>query len=124
VLPYDASALVAKGSKVQDVEFQFRAAPLIHEGKVIVGATGFEANRFDDDLVKASLAADVGKAWIDANLGRRAFLAALDSNPAPKSGAGTPPRRTAGKAITHLSPPTGRHSTAIAAPLYKNAWAA
>jgi glucose dehydrogenase len=63
------------------VEFQFRAAPLVYDGHVIVGATGFEANRLDDDFIKASIAAgiDVGNAWIDANLGRRAFLAALDA---------------------------------------------
>jgi alcohol dehydrogenase (cytochrome c) len=81
VAPYDASALVPAGAKLPDVDFQFRAAPLVLDGKVIVGSTGFEANRFDDDFVKASIAAgiDVGKAWIDANLGRRAFLAALDA---------------------------------------------
>jgi outer membrane protein assembly factor BamB len=132
VLPYDASALAPKGTKLPDVEFQFRAAPFIHEGKVIVGATGFEANRFDDDLVKASLAAgtDVGKAWIDANLGRRAFLAALDTlsgaevwrwyttkedgwegDYAPTAPDGTPLNRDIG-------------TEKAAAPLYKNAWAA
>ena len=81
VAPYDAAALLPSGAKTPDVEFQFRAAPLVIDGKVIVGATGFEANRFDDAFVKASLDAgiDVGKAWIDANLGRRAFLAALDA---------------------------------------------
>jgi glucose dehydrogenase len=58
-----------------------RAAPLVYDGKVIVGATGFEANRFDDDSVKTSIAAgiDVGTAWINANLGRRGFLSALDA---------------------------------------------
>ena len=57
------------------------AAPLVYDGKVIVGATGFEANQVDDDFVKASIAAgvDVGTAWINANVGRRAFVSALDA---------------------------------------------
>jgi alcohol dehydrogenase (cytochrome c) len=48
---------------------------------VIVGATGFEANQFDNDFVRSSIAAavDVGAAWINANLGRRAFVSALDA---------------------------------------------
>ena len=81
VLPFDPSALVPKGQKKPDVQFVMRAAPLVIDGKVIVGATGFEANRFDDDFVKASIAAgtDVGTAWINANLGRRGFLSALDA---------------------------------------------
>jgi alcohol dehydrogenase (cytochrome c) len=81
VQPFDPSALVPDGRKKPDVDFVMRAAPLVYDGKVIVGATGFEANRFDDDFVKSSIAAgiDVGTAWIDANLGRRGFLSALDA---------------------------------------------
>jgi len=95
VLPYDATALVPMGAKTPEVEFQFRAAPLAYDGKVIVGATGFEANRFDDEFVKASLAAgiDVGKAWIDANLGRRGFLAALDAQSGAESARITAPKK-------------------------------
>ena len=81
MLPYDPSALVPQGEQKPDVQFVMRAAPLVYDGKVIVGATGFEANRFDDDFVKTSIAAgiDVGTAWINANLGRRGFLSALDA---------------------------------------------
>jgi len=81
VLPFDPGALVPPGRKKPDVQFVLRAAPLVYDGKVIVGATGFEANRFDDDFVKASIAAgiDVGIAWINANLGRRGFVSALDA---------------------------------------------
>ena len=81
VRPFDPSALVPAGGTKPDVQFVMRAAPLVYDGKVIVGATGFEANRFDDDFVKASIAAgiDVGTAWINANLGRRGFLSALDA---------------------------------------------
>jgi alcohol dehydrogenase (cytochrome c) len=81
VAPFDASALVPSGQQKPDVAFVMRAAPLVYDGKVIVGATGFEANRFDDDFIKASIAAgvDVGTAWINANLGRRAFVSALDA---------------------------------------------
>jgi hypothetical protein len=132
VAPFDPSILLPSGAKNPDVEFQFRAAPLVLDGRVIVGATGFEANRFDDDFVKGSLAAgvDVGKAWIDANLGRRAFLAALDAETgaevwrwyttkedgwegsfAPASPDGTPLNRDIA-------------AEKAAAPLYKNAWAA
>jgi alcohol dehydrogenase (cytochrome c) len=132
VAPYDASALVPNGAKKPDVDFQFRAAPLVLDGRVIIGATGFEANRFDDAFVKASLDAgiDVGKAWIDANLGRRAFLAALDAETgaevwrwyttkedgweggfAPTSPDGTPLNRDIA-------------TEKAAASLYKNAWAA
>jgi alcohol dehydrogenase (cytochrome c) len=132
VAPYDASTLIPNGAKKADVEFQFRAAPLLVDGMVIVGATGFEANRFDDAFVKASLDAgvDVGKAWIDANLGRRAFLVALDVETgvemwrwyttkqdgwegsfADTSADGTPLNRDIA-------------AEKAAAPLYKNAWAA
>jgi glucose dehydrogenase len=132
VAPYDPSALVPAGARRPDVDFQFRAAPLVLDGKVIVGATGFEANRFDDEFVKASVTAgvDVGKAWIDANLGRRAFLTALDVGTgaemwrwyttkedgwegsfAPASPDGTPLNRDLA-------------AEKAAASLYKNAWAA
>jgi alcohol dehydrogenase (cytochrome c) len=132
VAPYDASALLPAGTKLPEVDFQFRAAPLVLDGKVIVGSTGFEANRFDDDFVKASLAAgiDVGKAWIDANLGRRAFLAALDAN----TGAEVWRWYTTNEdgwegGFAQASPdgtPLNRDLAAekAAAPLYKNAWAA
>jgi outer membrane protein assembly factor BamB len=81
VPPFDPAALLPKGQKAPEVQFNFRAAPLVYDGKVIVGATGFEANRFDDDFVKTSIAAgtDVGTAWINANLGRRGFLSAFDA---------------------------------------------
>ena len=81
VQPFDPSALLPAGQAKPKVAFQLRAAPLVYDGKVIVGATGFEANRVDDAFVKASIAAgvDVGTAWINANLGRRGFVAALDA---------------------------------------------
>jgi alcohol dehydrogenase (cytochrome c) len=72
VPPFDPSPLLPPGQNAPNIQFNFRAAPLVYGGKVIVGATGFEANRFDDEFVKASIAAgtDVGTAWINANLGR------------------------------------------------------
>jgi outer membrane protein assembly factor BamB len=81
VPPFDPSSLLPPGQKAPDIQFNFRAAPLVYDGKVIVGATGFEANRFDDEFVKASIAAgtDVGTAWINTNLGRRGFVSALDA---------------------------------------------
>ena len=81
VQPYDPSPLLPAGQAKPKVAFQLRAAPLVYDGKVIIGATGFEANRVDDAFVKASIAAgvDVGTAWINANLGRRGFVAALDA---------------------------------------------
>jgi alcohol dehydrogenase (cytochrome c) len=81
IQPFDPSALLAPGKEKPDVQFNLRAAPLVYDGKVIVGSTGFEANRFDDEFVKASIASgvDVGVAWINANLGRRAFVSALDA---------------------------------------------
>ena len=115
VAPYDATALLSAGAKLPEVDFQFRAAPLVLDGKVIVGSTGFEANRFDDDFVKASLAAgiDVGKAWIDANLGRRAFLAALDAETGAEVSRWYTTRKTAGKAASLRRARTARRSTAI-----------
>jgi hypothetical protein len=64
VQPFDASALVPSGQSKPDIRFLMRAAPLVYDGKVIVGATGFEANQFDDDFVRSSIAAgvDVGTA--------------------------------------------------------------
>jgi alcohol dehydrogenase (cytochrome c) len=81
VPPFDPTALHPKGQKASEVQFNFRAAPLVYDGKVIVGATGFEANRVDDEFIKESIAAgtDVGTAWINANLGRRGFVSALDA---------------------------------------------
>lgn len=81
VEPYDPSALLPPGSGKPDIAFNMRVAPLVYDGKVIVGSTGFEANRIDDEFVKKSLAAgvDVGVAWINANLGRRAFVSAFDA---------------------------------------------
>jgi glucose dehydrogenase len=51
VLPFDAASLVPAGQKKPRIEFVMRAAPLVYDGLVIIGATGFEANRFDDDFV-------------------------------------------------------------------------
>ena len=81
VHPFDASALIPAGQKKPDVPFEMRAAPLAYDGKLLIGTTGFEANQFDANFVKASLAAgtDVGADWINANLGRRGFLSALDA---------------------------------------------
>ena len=78
---FDPSALLPKGEKKPEVSFVLRAAPLIYDGNIIVGATGFEENQFDDNFVKPSLArgTDVGTDWITANLGRRGFLSALDA---------------------------------------------
>src|ERR1700722_1017182 len=132
VQPFDPSALVPSGQNKPDVDFLMRAAPLVYDGKVIVGATGFEANQFDDNFVKASIAAgvDVDTAWINANLGRRGFLSALDA----QSGAEVWRWYTTKKdgweggyaATTPDGMPLHRDVAAekAAAQLYKNAWAA
>jgi alcohol dehydrogenase (cytochrome c) len=132
VAPYDASALVPAGAKLPDVDFQFRAAPLVLDGKVIVGSTGFEANRFDDDFVKASLAAgiDVGKAWIDTNVGRRAFLTALDAQTGAEAWRWYTTKEDGWEGSFATASPDGTPlnrdlaAEKAAAPLYKNAWAA
>jgi alcohol dehydrogenase (cytochrome c) len=132
VAPYDATALLPSGAKMPDVDFQFRAAPLVIDGKVIVGATGFEANRFDDAFVKASLDAgiDVGKAWIDANLGRRAFLAALDAETGAELWRWYTTKEDGWEGGFAATSPDGAPlnrdiaAEQTAASLYKNAWAA
>jgi alcohol dehydrogenase (cytochrome c) len=132
VLPYDPSALLPEGQKKPDVDFNFRAAPLVYDGKVIVGATGFEANRFDDDFVKASIAAgtDVGTAWINANLGRRAFLAALDAQTGAEAWRWYTTKEDGWEgdyaATTPDGTPLNRDVAAekAAAQLYRKAWAA
>jgi alcohol dehydrogenase (cytochrome c) len=132
VPPFDPSILVPSGRKKPDVEFVFRAAPLVYDGKVIVGATGFEANRFDDDFVKASIAAgiDVGTAWIDANLGRRGFVSALDAQSGAEVWRWYTTRENGWEgdyaATTPDGTPLHRDIAAekAAAQLYKNAWAA
>jgi alcohol dehydrogenase (cytochrome c) len=132
VLPYDPSALLAAGQKKPDVEFNFRAPPLVYDGKVIVGATGFEANRFDDDFVKASIAAgtDVGTAWINANLGRRAFLTALDARTGAEAWRWYTTKEDGWEgdyaATTPDGTPLNRDVAAeqAAARLYRKAWAA
>ncbi len=132
VLPFDPAALAPAGAKKPDAEFQFRAAPLVYDGKVIVGATGFEANRLDDDFVTASLAAgiDVGSAWIDANLGRRAFLAALDARTGAEAWRwySTKEDGWEGRYATETPDGTPLHrdiaAEQAAAARYKNGWAA
>jgi alcohol dehydrogenase (cytochrome c) len=132
VAPYDPSALLPAGAKKPEVDFQFRAAPLVLDGKVIVGSTGFEANRFDDDFVKSSIAAgvDVGKAWIDANLGRRAFLAALDAETGAEVWRWYTTKEDGWEGGFASATPDGMplnrdlDAEKAAASLYKNAWAA
>jgi alcohol dehydrogenase (cytochrome c) len=132
VAPYDASALIPAGAKKPEVDFQFRAAPLLIDGKVIVGATGFEANRFDDVFVKTNLAAgvDVGKAWIDANLGRRAFLAALEARTGAEVWRWYTTKEDGWEGGFAATSPDGTPlnrdiaAEKAAATLYKNAWAA
>jgi alcohol dehydrogenase (cytochrome c) len=132
VQPFDPAALVPDGRKKPDVDFVMRAAPLVYDGKVIVGATGFEANRFDDDFVKSSIAAgiDVGTAWIDANLGRRGFLSALDAQTGVEVWRWYTTKEDGWEggyaAATPDGMPLHRDIAAekAAAQLYRNAWAA
>lgn len=132
VLPFDAAALVPAGQKKPEIEFVMRAAPLVYDGLVIVGATGFEANRFDDDFVKASIAAgtDVGTAWINANLGRRGFLSALDARTGAEVWRWYTTKESGWEgeyaATTPDGLPLSRNIAAekTAAQLYRNAWAA
>lgn len=77
VKEFDASSLVRPGQKKPDtVPFVMRAAPVVYDGRIIVGATGFEQN-IDDAALGAG--GDVAGRWIEGNLGRRAFLAAFDA---------------------------------------------
>jgi alcohol dehydrogenase (cytochrome c) len=132
VLPFDPAALVLAGQKKPEIQFVMRAAPLVYDGMVIVGATGFEANRFDDDFVKASVAAgiDVGTAWINANLGRRGFLSALDARTGAEVWRWYTTKEDGWEgdyaATTPDGVPLNRNIAAekAAAQLYKNAWAA
>jgi alcohol dehydrogenase (cytochrome c) len=132
VLPFDASALIPKRQKKPDVGFVMRAAPLVYDGKVIVGATGFEANRFDDDFVKASIAAgtDVGTAWINANLGRRGFVSALDAQTGAETWRWYTTKEDGweGGYVASAADGTPLHrdiaAEKAAAQLYRNAWAA
>lgn len=59
------------------IPFVLIAAPLVANGLVIVGATGFEQNDIGDASLNAG--GDVIGDWIQNNLGRRAFLFALDA---------------------------------------------
>lgn len=82
VAPFDASHLVREGVQAPEpMPYNFRWAPLVYDGKVVVTATRFEVNEVDADLLADAVARgeDPGVAWIDANLGRRAFVAALDA---------------------------------------------
>ncbi len=82
IAPYDASALVEPGrTDPGPLGFVLRAAPLAYGGHIVVGATGFEANDIGADYVRDMVAAgkDVAWEWLQANLGRRAFLFSLDA---------------------------------------------
>jgi glucose dehydrogenase len=130
--PFDPSALLAPGKAKPDVQFNLRAAPLVYDGKVIVGSTGFEANRFDDAFVKASIAAgiDVGVAWINANLGRRAFVSALDAKTGTEVWRWYTTKDDGWEGAYASTAPDGTPlnrdiaAEKAVAQLYKNAWAA
>ena len=65
-----------------NVDFTFRAPPLVYRGMVIVTAAAFSGGAsLTDAYVQAKLQAgeDVGLALIQDNLGRRGFVAALDA---------------------------------------------
>lgn len=82
VPPFDAGRLVPEGAEAPaPMPYNFRWAPLVYDGKVVVTATRFEVNAVDPDLLADAVARgeDPGEAWILANLGRRAFVAALDA---------------------------------------------
>jgi glucose dehydrogenase len=59
------------------VNFVLIAAPLVLDGMIIAGATGFEQNDIGDAALNAP--GDVIGDWIQNNLGRRAFLFALNA---------------------------------------------
>ena len=132
VAPFDPAALLPKGQKAPEVQFNFRAAPLVYDGKVIVGATGFEANRVDDEFVEASIAAgtDVGTAWINANLGRRAFVSALDARTGAEVWRWYSTKEDGWEGDYAATAPDGTPlhrdiaAERAAAPVYKSAWAA
>jgi PQQ-dependent dehydrogenase (methanol/ethanol family) len=132
VPPFDPAALLAPGEKAPEIQFNFRAAPLAYDDKVIVGATGFEANRFDEAFVKASIAAgkDVGTAWIDANLGRRGFVAALDARTGTEVWRWYTTKEDGWEGDYTVSLPDGTTlnrdivGEKAAAQVYRNAWAA
>jgi glucose dehydrogenase len=118
VQSYDASALVPSGQNKPDVGFLMRAAPLVYDGKVIVGATGFEANQFDS--VSSRQASPPESRW--ARRGSTPISAAAPSSArsmrraAPRYGGGTPPRRTAGRATTPPRHPTECRCTGTSRP--------
>jgi PQQ-dependent dehydrogenase (methanol/ethanol family) len=132
VQPFDPSALLASGQTKPAVQFLLRAAPLVYDGKVVVVSTGFEANRVDDEFVKASVAAgiDVGVAWINANLGRRAFVSALDAETGDEVWRWYTTKENGWEDDYATSAPDGTPlnrdiaAEKSAAQLYKNAWAA
>jgi glucose dehydrogenase len=132
VQPFDPSALLPPDQAKPDVQFVLRAAPLVYDGKVIVGSTGFEANRVDDDLVKASIAAgiDVGIAWINANLGRRAFVSAFDAQTGVEVWRWYTTKENGWEGDFAATAPDGMPlnrdiaAEKVAAQLYKNGWAA
>jgi alcohol dehydrogenase (cytochrome c) len=132
VLPFDPSPLLLPGQNAPNIQFNFRAAPLVYDGKVIVGATGFEANRFDDEFVKASIAAgtDVGTAWINANLGRRGFVSALDARTGAEVWRWYTTKEDGWEGDYAVASPDGAPlnrdiaAEKAAAQLYRNAWAA
>lgn len=68
------------------IPFAFRAAPLVHDGKVIISAAAFlqfqgGTENINETYVKDILdqGQDIGLAWISANLGARGFVVALDA---------------------------------------------
>jgi alcohol dehydrogenase (cytochrome c) len=132
VPPFDPSPLLPPGQNAPNIQFNFRAAPLVYGGKVIVGATGFEANRFDDEFVKASIAAgtDVGTAWINANLGRRGFVSALDARTGAEVWRWYTTKENGWEGDYAVASPDGTPlnrdiaAEKAAAQLYRNAWAA
>ncbi|MFO1183380.1 MAG: PQQ-binding-like beta-propeller repeat protein [Bauldia sp.] len=65
-----------------NVDFTFRAPPLVYDGLVIVSAAAFSGTALTGDYIRDKQLAgeDVGAAFIQDNLGRRGFIAALNAN--------------------------------------------
>lgn len=76
-----ASVAIAGRPLPTNVDFTFRAPPLAFDGKIIVSAAAFSGTALTGDYIREKQLAgeDVGAAWIQDNLGRRGFVAALDA---------------------------------------------
>lgn len=78
---WDPTPVLAPGQKKPVISYKFKAPPFVYDGKLIVQTTSMEPPGPSPEDIKAAVAAgkDIGLEWLNAYMGMRGFIAALDA---------------------------------------------